>query len=193
MKIFRNVKMNKWSKFLILLLTSLLIGAANAAIFYTLLAQPEVTVSTPVIKFSSAPDNPSGSTVNEAWCRLTAKSYPNATLTYEKAVYINNTDGSNPHSFRLRHISITPANGTATTGNWTSIKFLVYNSTGSYEFSLNYTVSGSDWILVPNGGETSYYSIPAGTAWWIRLETRSPATATVGNVCYFQIAVDVQE
>jgi len=187
----RNIKINKRHKMLFLLLTSLLIGAVNAAIFYSLTMQPEILVSAPAIKFDSAPDEPSGSTVNDAWCQLTAKSYPNATLTYEQAVYINNTAGS-ANSFRLTHTSVTPANASATVGNWTSIKFLVYNSTG-YVFSLNYTVSGTDWILEPSGGQTSYYSIPATTAWWIRLETLSPATATEGNTCNIQIEVDVQE
>jgi len=190
LKIIKNVKLKKSSKFLILLLTSILVGTANAAIFYSLTMQPQVTVSTPVIKFSEAPDHPGG-TVNDAWCCLTAKSYPNATLTYEKAVYLNNTDSENSHSFRLRHVGITPANGYSVVGNWTSIKFLVYNSS-SYVFSLNYTVSLTDWILEPSGGVTGYYSIPASTGWWIRLETLSPATATEGKVCNIQIAVDVE-
>jgi len=187
-----NIRLTKSTKFLTLLLSSTLVAVANAAIFYSLTMQPQVTVSTPVLKFSSAPDEPSGSTVYDAWCRLTAKSYPNATLTYEQAVYINNTDGSNAHSFRLRHASITPANGSSSVGNWTSIKFIVYNSSG-YVFSLNYTVSAPNWILQPISGETSYYSIPQSTGWWVRVETLSPAAATAGNVCEIQIEVDVQE
>jgi hypothetical protein len=187
-----NIKLTKWTKFLILLLTSLLVATANAAIFYSMTMQPQVMVSTPVLKFSTAPDEPSGSTVNDAWCRLTAKSYPNATLTYEQAAYINNTDDTNAHSFMLKHVSITPANGTSAVGNWTSIKFLFYNSSG-YVFSLNYTVSVTDWILEPSSGETNYYSIPANEGWWIRLETLSPATATTGNDCEIQIEVDVLE
>jgi len=188
----RKIPFKKSMKFVTLLLTAMLIATASATIYYSLTIQPQVTVSTPVIKFSTAPDEPSGSTVNDAWARLTAKSYPNATLTYEKAVYINNTDGGGAHSFKLTHVSITPANGTADVGNWESIKFLVYNSSG-YVFSLNYTVSGTDWILAPSGGETSYYSIPLSTGWWIRLETFSSATAIDGKVCEIQISVDVEE
>jgi hypothetical protein len=186
----RKVAFRRPLKLLTLLLASMLIATASAAIYYSLTMQSQVTVSTPVVKFSSAPDEPSGSTVYDAWCSLTAKSYPNATLTYEKAVYINNTGTAN--SFRLRHVSITPDNGTSDVGNWTSIRFLVYNSSG-YVFSLNYTVDGTDWIVEPSSGETWYYSIPASTVWWVRLETRSPATATVGKVCNIEIAVDVEE
>jgi hypothetical protein len=187
----KNIKLKKSSKFLILLLASILVGTANAAIFYSLTMQPQVTVSTPVIKFQTAPDEPSGSTVTDAWCCLTAKSYPNATLTYEKAVYLNNTDSVNPHSFMLRYISITPANGNPDVANWNSIKFLVYNSSG-YVFSLNFTVSGTNWVLAPVSGQTAYYSIPASTVWWIRLETLSPATATKSKACNIEIAVDVE-
>lgn len=191
LKIIKDIRLKKSTKFLILLLTSILVGTANAAIFYSLTMQPQVTVSTPVIKFDSAPDEPSGSTVNDAWCCLTAKSYPNATLTYEKAVNITNTDSDNAHSFRLRYVSISPSNSTSV-ANWNSIKFLVYNSSG-YVFSLNFTVSGTDWTLAPISGQTDYYSIPKSTVWWIRLETLSPATATEGEVCNIQIAVDVQQ
>jgi len=190
LKIIKNIKVKKSSKFLILLLASILVGTANAAIFYSLTMQPQVTVSTPIIKFSQAPDHPGG-TVSDAWCCLTAKSYPNATLTYEKALYINNTDDT-AHSFMLRYVSITPANGTADVANWNSIKFLVCNSSG-YVCSLNFTVSSNYWMLAPSGGQTNYYSIPASGVWWIRLETLSPATATKGTVCNIQIAVDVQQ
>jgi hypothetical protein len=183
--------LRKSLKLLMLMVSSFVIATASATIYYSLTMQPKVTVSTPVIKFSQATDHPGG-TVNDAWARLTAKSYPNATLTYEYALYINNTDSLNAHSFKLRHVSISPVNGSASVGNWTSIKFLVYNSSG-YVFSLNYTVSGTDWILQPSGGETSYYSIPQGEGWWIRLETLSPATATADEVCEIQISVDVQE
>jgi hypothetical protein len=193
LKIIKNIKLKKSSKFLLLLLASILVGTANAAIFYSLTMQPQVTVSTPVIKFDHADDEPSGSTVDDAWCLLTAKSYPNATLTYEQAVNLTNTDSSNAHSFRLRYVSITPANGNADVGNWTSIKFLVYNSTGGYVFSLNLTVSGNNWVLAPVSGQTAYYSLPASTSWSIRLETLSPATATKGEVCNIQIAIDVQQ
>jgi hypothetical protein len=187
-----KINLRKSLKLLMLVISSIVIATASATIYYSLTMQPKVTVSTPVIKFSTAPDEPDGSIVNDAWARLTAKSYPNATLTYEKAVYINNTDSSNPHSFRLAHVSITPTNGSASVSNWTSIRFLVYNSTG-YVFSLNYTVSGDDWILQPSSGETSYYSIPASTGWWIKLETLSPADATANQVCEIRISVDVQE
>jgi len=188
----REIAFKKPLKLLMLLMTSVLIATASATIYYSLTMQPQVTVIAPVLKFSTAPDEPTGSNVQDSWCSLNASSYPNATLTYEKAVYINNTDGGSAHSFRLRHVSITPANGTATVGNWTSIKFLVYNSSG-YVFSLNYTVDSTNWILNPSSGETSYYSVPQSTGWWIRLETLSPATAGTGNNCDIKIAVDVEQ
>lgn len=178
-------------KFLALLLTATLVATVSATAYYSLTMQPKVTVSALLIRFDSAPDEPEGSTVYDAWCRLTAKSYPNTTTIYEKAVYIENLDTGNAHSFGLRHVSITPTNGTSEVGNWTSIRFLIYNSSG-YVFSFNYTVSGNNWILEPSSGETSYYSVPQSASWWIRLETRSKEDATVGKVCNIEMYVDVK-
>lgn len=177
-------------RFLLLVLSGTVIISASATIYYTLTMEPQVTVSPLTIRFDSAPDEPEGSTVTDSGCSLTAESHPNATVTYEQAVYIENVDAGSAHSFRLRHFSISPANGSVEVGNWTSIRFLVYNGSG-YVFSLNYTVSGTNWILEPSSGETSYYSIPEGTSWWIRLETHSPANATIGRACAIQIWVDV--
>jgi len=167
----------------------MLIATASATIYYSLTMEPRVTVSTPVVNFVSGDDTPTGSTVNDAWCRLLLKSYPNATLTYEKAVNISNTD-SVAHSMQLRHVDITPASGNSDVGNFTSITFKLVNSTGSVQATFEYTVSGTTWTTP---SDTGYYSIPASTQWTIKVETLSPATASAGIVCDIEIAVDVQE
>jgi len=177
-------------KFLTLLLTAMLIATASAAVYYSLSMQPQVTVTGLTVRFYTAPDTPSSSTVNPAWCLLALKSYPNATLTYDKAVYINNTDGD-PHQIQLVHVSISPANNTASVGNWTFIRFYLYNSTGLVT-SFNYTTTGDYWNL-PTNSPTGYFSMPASTGWWIKVETRSPANAVVNEVCTIVMSVDVQE
>jgi len=179
-------------KFLTLLLTAMLIATASAAVYYSLSMQPQVTVSTPAIRFESGTDTPANSNVTDAWCFLNLKSYPNATLTYEDVINISNTD-SNAHSFQLKYSSITPANGSATVGNWSYIKFIIYDETGTQRASLNYTVSGNNWILAPASGETSSLSIPANKDWRVKVITLSPATATVSQVCSIKISVDVNE
>ena len=187
----REALSKKPVKFLTLLLTAMLIATASAAVYYSLTVQPKVTVTGLTVRFYTAPDTPTpGSTVNHAWCSLALKSYPNATLTYDKAVYINNTDGS-AHSIQLRHVSISPANNTASVGNWTFIRFYLYNSTGLVT-SFNYTTNGNYWIL-PTNNPTGYYSMPSTTGWWVKVETKSPANALVNEVCTIVISVDVQE
>jgi len=180
-------------KFLTLLLTAMLIATASAAVYYSLSMQPQVTVSTPAIRFESGTDTPANSNVTDAWCFLNLKSYPNATLTYDDAVNISNTDISNAHSFKLKHSSVTPTNGSVTVGNWSYIKFIIYDENATQKASLNYTVSGNNWILEPASGETSLLSIPANKDWTVKVITLSPATATVGQVCNIQISVDVNE
>ena len=189
----KGILSRKPVKFLTLLLTAMLIASASAAVYYSLSMQPQVTVSTPTIRFESGTDTPANSSVTDAWCMLNLKSYPNATLTYDDAVNISNTDLNSAHSFKLKHSSVTPANGSATVGNWSYIKFVIYDENGTQMASLNYTVSSTDWILEPVNGETSSLNIPADKDWTVKVITLSPATATIGQVCNIEISVDVTE
>jgi hypothetical protein len=178
---------------IVLLLISVLVVTASAAIYYSLSLEPEVMVSTPAIRFESGTDTPGSSNVTDAWCLLRLKSYPNATLTYDDALNISNTDTNNEHSFKLKHSSVTPDNGTVTVGNWSYIKFIIYDENGTQKASLNYTVSGNNWTLAPASGETSQLTIPADKDWTVKAITLSPATATEGQVCKIKISVDVNE
>jgi len=186
----RKIPFKKSMKLLTLLLTSMLIATASAAVYYSLTAEPQVTVTGLTVKFTDGDDTTAGSTVNDAWCRLTLKSYPNATLTYDQAVNLTNTDGSNAHSVQLRHVSITPDGSAYVGGNFTSITFYLLNDAGTQQTSFAYTNDGTDWTT-PSA--TGYYSIPATNEWTIKVETLSPAGATVDTVCSIEIAVDVQE
>ena len=89
----RKIPFKKSMKLLTLLLTSMLIATASAAVYYSITAEPQVTVTGLTIKFTTGDDS-AGSTVYDAWCGLALKSYPNATLTYDQAVNITNSDSS---------------------------------------------------------------------------------------------------
>jgi hypothetical protein len=188
----RNVRVRKSAKFLILLLISLIIALANAAIFYSLSMQPSVSISSAgKVIFVSGSDFPAGSLLGTpaTWVYLNLTAYPNATLTYEQPLNISNTDTADSHNFRLRHVAITPASGTASVGNFTFINFVVLNTTGVSQGSFNYTVSGTNWALPST---TSYLSLPASTEWIIYVQTQAVAGASSGIVANIQIAVDVQ-
>ena len=187
----KNILYRKEMKLITLLLTSLLIASASAAVYYSMIAQPNVTVSVGSIIFVQGADWPTtGSTMgtNSTWARLALKAYPNATLTYDKPLNVSNTTGS-AHLFRLRHVSITPASGN-TVSNFTFVNFVVKNTAGTSQASFNYTTSGDTWTTPAT---TSYLSLPANTQWIIYVETKATAGANTDIVADIQIAIDVQE
>ena len=186
----RKIALKKPLKLLTLLLTSMLIATASAAVYYSITAESDVTVTGLTIKFTDGDDTTSGSTVYPAWCGLALKSYPNATLTYDQAVNITNSDSSNSHSFQLRHVSITPDGSTAVGGNFTYINMTVIASNTTVIMSFDYTNDGTDWSPP---GDTGYFTMLADEVWTVKVETLSPTGATVGTVCDIRIAVDVQE
>jgi len=179
----RKIPFKKSMKFLTLLLTSMIIVTASATVYYSLSLESEVTVGAPVVKFVTAEDFTGDLT--DSWVRLNLKSYPNTTLTYEKAINISNTDGSNGHTFWL-----TPGDPTGdSSSNWGFINYTVYNNAGAVQDTLNYT-GGASWS---NTGQTSQMTIGASEEWTIRVVTKSPSTAINGAVCNIVISVDVNE
>ena len=186
----REILSSKSMKFLTLLLTSMLIASASAAVYYSLTWQPRVTVqSAPAVGFTNGDDTPAGSTVNSAWARLLFKSYPNTTLTYDEGMNITNNDVSS-HQIRLRHLSISPANGAAAVSNFTTIRFTLIAQDGTTVTTFEYTTTGDNWNTPST---TSYYTIPASQEWTLKVETLSPAAATATTEANLQIALDVLE
>ncbi|MCZ2809578.1 MAG: hypothetical protein O2V44_09515 [Candidatus Bathyarchaeota archaeon] len=186
----RELLSKKPVKFLTLLLTAMLITSASAAVYYSITMEPEVTVTGLTVTFTDGDDTTTGSTVNAAWCSLALKSYPNATLTYDQAVNLTNTDGSNAHSVQLRHVSITPDGSSYVGGNFTSINFYLIAQNATQITAFTYANDGTNWSPP---ADTGYYLIPQSEEWAIKVETLSPAGATIGTVCNIEIAVDVQE
>jgi hypothetical protein len=182
----------KKSAVITLVLASALIVTAIAAVYYSLIIQPDVTITPASISFAQGADWPTGSTLgaNSTWVRLALKAYPNATLVYDKPLNISNTDGSNSHQFRLRHVSITPASANQQVSNFTFIRFVVINTAGVSQASFNYTTSGDTWTTPST---TSYLTLPASTQWSIYVEIKAAAYANSNIVANIQIAVDVQE
>jgi hypothetical protein len=182
----RKLLVRKEMKLLTLLLTSLLIATASASVYYSLTLQSKTTVSSPAVKFVTATDFPGpGGDLQDSWVRLNVKSYPNVTLTYERAVNISNTDSAS------RQIRLTPGTPTGdAASNWDYIKFLVYNDAipGVMQGFLNYTGGGS-WT---NTGQTSWMTIDNGVEWTIRVITKSPSSATLTAVCNIVVSLDVQ-
>jgi len=175
---------NKPLKLLALLLTSMLIATASATVYYSIIMEPTVTISQATVIFEQGTDWPGGSLgTNSTYVSLTIKAYPNVTLTYEEPLNISNTDTS-AHDVRLRHVSITPASGSASVSNFTFINFTL----NSVDF--DYTTTGDTWN---NPSDMTYQSLPASTEWAVKIETKAAAGATDALTCTLVIAVDVQE
>lgn len=178
-------------KLLTLLLTIMFIATVIAVVYYSMVMQPAVTITGTTIRFAQGSDWSSGSSLgtNATWVSLALKAYPNVTLRYEQPLNISNTDSAG-HTFRLRHVSITPASGQPDVSNFTFINFVVLNTAGVSQASFNYTTTGITWNTPST---TSYLTLPANTQWIICAETKAVAGASSGIVADIQIAVDVTE
>jgi hypothetical protein len=185
----REISFRKPVKFLTLLLTAMLIATASAAVYYSLTIVPTVTISATKVSFVQGSDWPSGSLMgtNSTSVSLALKAYPNATLTYEQPLNISNTD-TLAHSVRLRHVSITPASGSAGVSNFTFINFTLIQPNGTTVSSFDYTTSGNIWSTP----SMNYLSLAGNTQWTVEIQTRAAAGATNGLTCSMVIAVDVQ-
>jgi hypothetical protein len=89
---------------------------------------------------------------------------------------------------RLRHVSITPASGSAGVSNFTFINFTLVQANGTTVSSFDYTTSGNNWTTP----SMSYLSLAGNTEWTVEIQTRAAAGATNGLTCSIVIAVDVQ-
>ncbi len=187
----KRISSKKSITLLALILASILISTASAAVYYSMIAQPAVTITTAPVVFVSGNDWPTGSTLgsNGTWVSLALKAYPNVTLAYDQPLNLSNTDSSS-HTFRLRHVSITPVSGNSQVSNFTSINFVVENTAGTAQASFNYTTGGTTTWTTPS--TTSYLTLPASTQWIIYVSTVATAGANSGITASIEISVDVQ-
>jgi len=187
----KKISSKKSITLLALILASILISTVSAAVYYSMIAQPAVTITAAPIVFAQGNDWPSGSTLgsNGTWVSLALKAYPNATLAYDQPLNVSNTDTS-PHTFRLRHVTITPVTTDSQVGNFTFFNFVVENTAGVAQASFNYTTSGTTTWTTPT--TTSPMTLPAYTQWIIYVETKAAAGANAVTA-NLQISVDVTQ
>jgi hypothetical protein len=176
---------------LVLLVISMLIIAASAAVYYSLTMQPSVAITAPVVAFKEGGDwdavwSPMGT--NNTWCRLALKAYPNVTLTYDEPLNLTNADTT--VDVALRTISISPSSTNPQVSNFTFINFTLHDETGAIKGSLNYTTSGTDTWSTPS---MTYTQMDANDEWYISIQTKAVAGAQANIEANIVIAVDVQE
>lgn len=173
----------------VLVLSTLLIGTASALTYYSITSSITATTSAATVKFVSGSDTPAGFTINTAgtFATVTIKSFPNATLTYQKGLNVSNTDTA-AHSVRLRSVQIT-GGSTSYSAATSKVEFDLVNLAGTVQASITYT-GGASWTTT--GSPTAYFSVPANTQWTIQVITTADAGAATGVNTGIQLAVDVQ-
>ena len=174
-----------------LLISALLIATTSTNVYYGILQGNTIGIVEAKVHFTAGDDSTAaGYTpgLNETYCVLSLNAYPNVTLYYEQAVNVTNTDVA-PHDIRLRHVTITPANGTESVGNFTQFDFKLVNVSGTVQRTLTYTTTGDYWFT-PD--PTAYVTLPASTEWTIQVETKATAGASA-ETCYVEFAIDVIE
>jgi hypothetical protein len=195
----KKLLFRKEMKLVTLLLTSLLIASASAAVYFSLSMKATVT-TTAASPIQFVAGNDSGSSAANAiisgdgtWARLAGlTAYPNVTLTYEQAVNVSNTDSS-AHNIRLSHVSISPASGWDV-ANFTSITFKITNVAGTELASFAYTVSGSgESSTWSTPSPMEYQSLPATTKWSIKVVIVTKPGASEGVAVNIDMLLDVQQ
>jgi len=174
-----------------LLISALLIATTSTNVYYGILQGSTIGIVEAKVHFTAGDDSTAaGYTpgLNETYCALSLNAYPNVTLYYEQAVNITNTDTA-PHDIRLRHVTVTPVNGTDSVGNFTQIDFKLVDVSGTVQRTITYTTTGDNWITP---SPTAYITLPASTEWTMQVETKAAAGAAAVN-CYIEIAIDVIE
>jgi hypothetical protein len=187
----REIPFKKPVKLLVLLLSSMLIATASAAVYYSLTMQSTATVAAAPVYFTEGADSSGIWTpgTNYTYVSLNLNAYPNVTLTYEQAVNLTATIAK---EVQLRHVSISPDDGNPSVSNFTSVVFTLKNATGSVKGTLTYTVTAATDTWNEPTTPTGYVAIGAGQEWTIKVEIKAAAGAKAGVSTTIVIAVDVR-
>lgn len=174
-----------------LLISALLIATTGTNVYYGILEGASIGIVEAKVHFTPGDDSTAAGYspgLNETYCSLSLNAYANVTLYYEQAVNITNIDAVS-HEIRLRHVSIGPASGDDSVGNFTQIDFKLIDVSGAVQRTITYTTTGDDWNTPAT---TAYITLPAGVEWTIQAETKAAPGAKVVS-CYIEFAIDVDE
>ena len=189
----RKMPLKKSAKFLILLLTSMLIASVSAVTYISLTMESTIAVYKSNVYFvAGSDDGIAGLVVTLDSTNTTAtltglRAYPNATFTYSDPVRVRNnaTSGSNPQ-LRLAP-KVDPS---ANPEDFEYVKFLL-NASSTDDRWLNYTSNGSSWTSPTGPTSWTITGIAPSTEWSIVIYTKATAGATVTDSVDISITVDV--
>jgi len=176
----------RWLDFLILLVISMFVVSASAAVYYAMLSTSSVTVKAAPVHFATGNDSAGilAIGINETFATLTLDAYPNVTLYYDQAVNVTATANK---QIRLRPVSITPSNDPSV-GNFTSIVFRLIRADSTEAGLLSYTTIGNSWNT-PSA--MVYAPITSSEMWTVKVEITAKAGAFSGVSTDIIMAIDV--
>jgi len=182
----KKILSNKSTKFLTLLLSSMLIASVSALVYYSLNMTSTITTATAdnVYFISGADALAAGTSIfnnNKSATLTSLKAYPNMTMRYDDPIRVRNNHTSTSFTVRLRHV--------ARTGDAEDFAFISFTLNTTTTVSLNYTSNGVSWT---DPSTSSWATVNANTNYAIIVQTRANATATVNQIASIEIAVDVQ-
>jgi hypothetical protein len=176
----------KEMKIVTLLLTSLLIASASAAVYYSLSMTSTITTATNDVYFITGVDAAAAGTSifnnNKSATLASLKAYPNMTMSYDDPIKVWNNNGATSFNVRLRPVS--------RTGDAQYFSFINFTLQTTTKISLNYTSNGVSWTDPSTSG---WATVSANTGYAIVVQTRASSTATSGQVASIEIAIDVEQ
>lgn len=156
----------KMLRLLFFLLSALLVVPVSAAVYNILYIQASpISVKTAKIVFANGSDAPQAGTVigtNGTYVKFTnLAGWPNATRVYQNASLVKNTDTAISFPCTLSRSS-----WSGNTGDLAQLYVQIYNSTGTWEGTLNVVA-----------GNTTTFTLPPGQTWRVQWTIQWVATA----------------
>jgi hypothetical protein len=169
---FRRIALKRSVKLLTLLLTSMIIATASAAVYnYMYMQSNDISVKTAKVTFQSAADSTAAgftAGTNNTYASFNSMAgWPNATRTYEAACGIQNSHTSSV-TIELKFDQAGDWSGD--TGQVDSITVILRDSAGG-------TQQGSTVTVGSAGSSTGAQSIPASTTWVVEWNIKWNANA----------------
>jgi hypothetical protein len=175
----------KYLDLIVLLMISVFVISASAAVYYSLEMTSTITTAANDIYFVLGSDNvTAGVNIfndNKSATLTQLKAYPNMTMTYDDPLRVRNNNTGTDFNVRLRPVLLS--------GDPQYFVFINFTLNTTTPASLNYTSNGAAWTDPP---ETAFVTVNANTEYAIRVQTMANATATSGQIATIEIAVDVE-
>jgi len=188
----RKALSHKSTKFVTLLLSSLLIASASAAMYYSLMMTSTVEVYAPYVVFWVGSDNATKglvvkfNTPNTTATLTGLRAYPNASFTYTDPVRVRNK-GASTAQLRLAPY----ANPSQNPEDFEYVKFLLNATTSGDRKWLNYTSNGASWTSPSGPTDWTTTGIAGGASWPIVVYTKARPDAIGAEKVTIAINFDV--